>query len=133
MRRIATGAALALGAVLAAGCGSTAGSSVSPASVNYTYNPDISLAGGPGTVTFTSSVPLRQVTYELWRENDITSPLDTPDKPFVTATAVPDVPPSESFTVTAPIPAALLALGPSDPRFIYTGTNGVGCLVTASR
>lgn len=129
---------LALG-LLAAGCGRTAGTSVSPASVSCAYEgtlpaPDNGYNGGPGTVSITSSVPLHQVTYELYRTNDITNPLDDPDKPFVTATAVPDVPPSKGFSVTAPqIVSALEALGPSSPEFVYTGENGVGCEVTGWR
>ena len=88
--------------------------------------PDNGFNGGPGTVTISSSTPLREATYELWRSNDVTNPLDGPDSPIVTVNVAMNG--VRSRTVAAPgILAADAALGPSSPKFVYPGTDGVEC------
>jgi hypothetical protein len=117
---------------LAACSGHTAASAPSTApDVSCTYNatmpaPDNGFNGGPGTVTISSSTPLREATYELWRSNDVTNPLDGPDSPIVTVNVAMNG--VRSRTVAAPgILAADAALGPSSPKFVYPGTDGVEC------
>jgi hypothetical protein len=88
--------------------------------------PDNGFNGGPGTVTISSSTPLREATYELWRSNDVTNPLDGPDSPIVTVNVAMNG--VRSRTVAAPgILAADAALGPSSAKFVYPGTDGVEC------
>ena len=119
------------GLVLAlAACGGHTAASAAP-DVNCTYNatmpaPDNGMNGGPGTVTISSSTPLREATYELWRSNDMTNPLDGPDSPIVTVNV--QMVGTRSRTVAAPgILVADAALGPSSPKFVDMGTDGVEC------
>jgi hypothetical protein len=109
----------------------SAGGSPAAADVSCTYNatmptPDNGMNGGPGTVTISSSTPLRKATYELWRSNDMTNPLESPDSPIVTVNVLMNG--ARSRTVAAPgILVADAALGPSSPKFVYMGTDGVEC------